>query len=291
MFLSIGLFFAKKTPKLVSTILTIINIIMIFLVMNGATHDSDAYASLYSVEYKFNETSDIASALSTQYSKQHSGNKLEDFVMRIGFLGVCINFGDGMQCGYTSDMEFTYKDEVPSFSVTGSGKNTTTSTSLELFDIAYAIQQKTVRHYIFIVEIIFLLALLVVQLYNMIGFLPFQKYASYLSMAVLGSFWVIMCISITWFLVVCQDLVSVGGVMTMDVLSFSRGKRSEAVLWAVFGLTVAQSAYYLWILVRNASTMQRLGKFNTKKNTDVEKDAGSASDSVLSSITTLRGTL
>ncbi|ODQ48575.1 hypothetical protein PICMEDRAFT_14123 [Pichia membranifaciens NRRL Y-2026] len=291
MIFSLGLFFVKKTPKFLCAVVTIINVVMIFFVINGATHDSDAYSNLYSVEFTFNQTSDISSALSTQYSKQHKGNSLQDFVVRVGYMGVCINFGDGMQCGYTSDMEYTYQDQVPSFSVTGGNKNSTSSTSLEVFDIAYAIQQKTARHQIFIVEIIFLLALLVVQLYNMIGFLPLQKYASYLSMLILGSFWIILCISITWTMVVCHDLVSVGGVMTMNILSFSKGKRSQGVLWAVFALTIVQTAYYMWTLIGGTGFMQGISRSGAKKNTDVEKDAGSVSDSVMSSITTLRGTL
>lgn len=306
MIFSIGLFFVKKTPKFVLFLLTIINIIMIFFVMNASTHDSDAYADLYLVELQFNETSGITNALSTQYNSKHDGNNIDDFIMRIGFMGVCVDFGNEMNCGYISNMDYTYQSEVPSFSVTTSNEssntNTTTSkttstSSLELFDIAYKIQQKTISYRIFIVEIIFLLILLITQFYNMIGFLPFQKYILYLAALVLSCFWIILTISITWVLVVCHDLISLGNVMTMNVLEFSKGKRVQGILWASFAITVVQLIYYTWLFIKDSNceliNICKFNKSNVSKNNnaDIEKEAGSVSDSVMSSITTLRGTL
>lgn len=288
---------------------------MIFFVMNASTHDSDAYADLYLVELQFNETSGITNALSTQYSSKHDGNHIEDFIMRIGFMGVCIDFGDEMNCGYISDMDYTYESEVPSFSVTTSSDSsntnnnnnssnnttnvkTTSTSSLELFDIAYKIQKKTISYHIFIVEIIFLLILLITQFYNMIEFLPFQKYIFYSAILILSSFWIILAISITWVLVVCHDLISLGNVMTMNVLEISKGKRVQGVLWASFAITIVQLMYYAWIFIKdnnidliNMCKFNKNGNSNDDKNIDVEKEAGSVSDSVMSSITTLRGTL
>ncbi|KAG0683592.1 hypothetical protein C6P42_000618 [Pichia californica] len=291
MIFSIGLFFVKKTPKFVTLLLTIINIIMIFFVMNGSTHDSDAYADIYLVEYQFNNTGGISSALSSQYSSAHDGNNIDEFIMRVGFMGVCINFGDGMECGYIGDMDYTYGNEVPSFSISSSNKNSTSTASLGLFDIAYKIQDKTFRYHIFIVEIIFLLVLFVVQFYNMIGFLPFQKYVTYIAIFVVSSFWIILTISITWIMVVAHDLVNIGSVMTMNILSFSSGKRAPGILWAAFSITIVQLLYYGWIVVKDEEIFQRIFNRSSNKKSDVEKDAGSMSDSVMSSITTLRGTL
>lgn len=297
MLFSIGLFFAKKTPKLLLAILTIVNIIMVFFVMNGSTHESNAYAELYLVEYRFNQSSDITSALSSQYSSKHDDNSIEDFIMRVGFMGVCIDFGDDdMKCGYTSDMDYTYDSDVPSFSVSSSSSsssNTTSAkTSLDLFDLAYDIQNKTVDYHIFIAELIILLGVLLVQLYNIIAFLPFQAYATIIAIFGLISFWIILCISISWILIVCDEMIGTGSAMTMNILEFSgKNNRTQGVLWAIFSLTIIQLCYYTWLLVKKDGVLQQLRNKKAAKGKDVEKDTGSMSDSVLSSMTTLRGTL
>lgn len=299
MLFSLGLFFAKKTPKLLCTIITIVNIVMIFFVVNGSTHDSDAYSNLYLVEYKFNTESAISPILSSQYSQQHKNSSLNNFSMKVGFMGVCVDFGNDLNCGYTSDMETAYENEVPSFSVVNneSENNTTitnstihtSSVSLELFEIAQKIQNKSIKYHIFIVEIVYLLFLLLIQTYSLIGFLPFQIYVSYFISFVLGSFMVILCISITWLMVSCHDLVSVGMVMTMNILSFTKGNKTQNILWAVFTLTFIQIFYYLWTFVKVNKLVTGLKSFKFEK--DIEKDAGSFSGSGISSITTLRETL
>lgn len=298
MVFSLGIYFVKKTPKLLCALITIVNIVMIFFVMNGATHDSDAYSNLYLIEYKFNQSSDISGLLSSQYSQQHDGNKLEDFVMKVGFMGVCVDFGGndttsgGLDCGYTSDMDEKYESQVPSFSVTSS-KNSTSSATLKLFDMAHTIQNKAIKYQIHIVEILFLLIILVAQVYNMIGCLPFQTYIQSFIILALGSFFIIDCISITWLLVTIQNLQNVGGVMTMNILSFTQGKRPQGILWAVFALSVIQLGFYIWKMIRNQVEAPTLTKNNSRnrKVNDLEKDLGSLNDSVMSSITTLRGTL
>lgn len=298
MIFSLGMFFVKKTPKLLCAIVTIINIVMIFFVMNGATHDSNAYSNLYLVEYRFNQSSDISGLLSSQYSQQHDGSKLEDFVMKVGFMGVCVDFGGndttsgGLDCGYTSDMDEKYQSQVPSFSVTSS-KNSTSSATLKLFDMAHTIQNKAIKYQIYIVELLCLLVLLVAQVYNMIGCLPFQFYIQCFMMLTLFASFTIICISITWFLVTIQNLQSIGGVMTMNILSFDQGKRPQGVLWAVFAFSVIQIGFYVWRILQNGvdSSTPKRSKPRSRKVTDLEKDVGSLNNSVMSSITTLRGTL
>jgi hypothetical protein len=296
MFISFGLFFAKKAPKFLCLLLTIINIVMIFFVMNGATHDSNAYSNLYLVEYKFNQTSDISGLLAEQYTHQHNGTKLNDFFMRVGFMGVCVNFGGnditdgGLDCGYTSDMNEKYDNEIPSFSVT-SGKNNTSNAALQLFDIAYTIQNKTIKYQIFIVEIIFLLVVLVAQLYNMIGILPFQIYMEYFIILTITSFFTIVCISITWLMVTQQNLQSIGNVMTMNILTFTQGNRPQGILWAVFALAIIQLGFYVWNILKKEAVLSNMNMKRSKGTNDIEKDIGSINNSVMSSITTLRGTL
>lgn len=279
----------KKTPKFVCLLLTIVNIVMIFFVINGATHDSAAYNSLYLYQYKFNNSSDISHLLASQYSTQHKGKNLEDFVMSVGFMGVCLEFGgdEDTLCGYTDDMQTQYEKQVPSFSVTNN-KNTTSGANLELFGVAKTFQH-TVKKHILIVELVALLLLLVTQLYNMIGFLPFQFYVQMFIFVVIACYSIIMLISISWVMITCQDLKTVGGPLTMNILSFSKGTKPVGILWAAFALAIVQVAFYVWICLSGEDFLQRFGCRG--RRTDAEKEAGSINNSVLSSITTLRGTL
>lgn len=291
MFLSLGLFVVRKTPKLFCLLLTIINIILIFFVINGATHDSDAYSNLQLVEYRFNSGSQISEILSSQYSSKHDGKNITEFSMKVGFLGTCLDFGGDkeMDCGYTSDMKSLYENDVPSFSVS-SGTNSTTGANLKLFDICEIIQKKTTKYQIFIVELIFLLVLLVSQLYNAIAFLPFQQYIYFFIVSIIGCFFTILCISITWLTVTIENIVNMGEVMTMDIIEFEKGQRVQNLVWAVFALTIVQSLYYFWDFVKERGLLSKSTK-QSKCKKDVEKDSGSLSDSVMSSISTLRDTL
>lgn len=294
MIFSCGVFLIKKTPNLICFLFTLINIIMLFFVINGATHNSNAYSSLYLIEYRFNQTSEISTLIASQYSSQNDGDKIQDFAMEVGFMGVCLNFGgnatdrDGLTCGYTSDMYSEYHSDVPSFLLTSSTNNSSTA-ALQLFDIASRFQNKATKYRIFIVEIVFLLVLLILQLYNSIGFLPFQIYVRYLIIMVIFSTFIIICISITWLLVTVQSLESVAGAMTMNILSFKPGKKAQTILWVVFALLVLQISFYIWQIIAVGNLASRLG--TSKDAPDVEKDAVSANNSVLSSIITLRETL
>lgn len=289
MIFSFGLFFVKKAPKLICTLLTIINIVMIFFVMNGATHDSSGYSSLYLYEYQFNNGSDIAGLLATQYSQQHDGKSLSDFSMKVGFMGVCVDFGKESDCGYTNDMKTDYDDKVPSFSVTNN-KNSSSSATLELFTLAETLQNKATKYQIFIGEIIVLLALLITQVYNMISFLPFQMYIEWLILSILGSFFTILCISITWLMVSCANVMNIGSTMTMNILSFSQGVKPQRILWAAFALCILQITFYSWNLVSGELSGINFNR-KRKSGKDVEKDMHSIDNSILSSISTLRGTL
>lgn len=243
-----GLTLVKQFPKLLALILTIVNIALIFFVLNGATHDSSAYNSLALIEYKFNSSSDIYSLLSLQYSKNHSHEKLDEFVIKVGYRGVCISFTDGkdnLNCGYTSDMDAAYSSKVPSFSVTDNN-NSTGRASLEMFDIAYSIQEKSYKSNIYIAELICLLAALICQVYTILGFLPFQNYVLLLILGVLTSFFIINCIAITWLMVVLGNLVGVGGVLTMNILSFTVVSKPVGILWATLAITIVQGSLYLW---------------------------------------------
>lgn len=279
----------KRTPKLLCTLLTIVNIIMIFFVMNGATHDSSGYSSLYLYEYQFNNQSDISNLLATQYSQQHDGKKLSDFSMKVGFMGICVDFGDDLDCGYTSDMKTDYDDKVPSFSVTNN-KNTTSSATLELFTLAETLQNKATKYQIFIVEIITLLVLLVAQLYNMISFLPFQIYIQWFILFVLTVFFTIICISISWVMISCANVMNLGFVMTMNILSFAQGKKPQSVLWAAFALCIFQVIFYIWTIINGDFSGFNFNR-TKKPSKDMEKDISSIDHSILSSISTLRGTL
>ncbi|GMM44702.1 Fig1 protein [Pichia kluyveri] len=262
---------------------------MIFFVMNGATHDSSGYSSLYLYEYQFNNQSDISNLLATQYSQQHDGKKLSDFSMKVGFMGICVDFGDDLDCGYTSDMKTDYDDKVPSFSVTNN-KNTTSSATLELFTLAETLQNKATKYQIFIVEIITLLVLLVAQLYNMISFLPFQIYIQWFILFVLTVFFTIICISISWVMISCANVMNLGSVMTMNILSFAQGKKPQNVLWAAFALCILQVIFYIWTIINGDFSGFNFNR-TKKPSKDMEKDISSIDHSILSSISTLRGTL
>ncbi|TID15444.1 hypothetical protein CANINC_004410 [Pichia inconspicua] len=272
------------------------NIVMVFFIMSCTTHNSDGYAKLYIAEIKFNSTNEISTMLNSQYMQQHDSNRLLDFSMRIGFQGVCLNFGGekdsiyGSNCGYTSDMNDLYGSKVPSFSVT-SNQNSTSGAELDMFDITHKIQGKATKYRIYIVEIVVLLVLLLFQVYNILGFLPGQEYALLAIIALILIFFTIHCISITWLLVTMQNLQTLGSVMTMNILAFFQGKRIQGVIWSVFGLILLQMGFYAWLLITGAVA----GGANTinapTRRKDVEKDYRGYNHSVMSSISTLRDTL
>lgn len=296
MLLSCGLLTIQKAPRLICAIITIVNIIMIFFVMSCTTHDSDAYSKLYIAEVKYNSTNEISSMLDSQYMQQHDGNKLLDFSMKIGFQGVCLDFGGksdsiyGANCGYTADMNDAYGLKVPSFSVT-SNQNSTSGAELDMFDITHHIQDKATKYRIYIVEMIVLLLLLLFQVYNFIGFLPGQEYALLAIIAFIFIFFTIHCISITWLMVTMQNLQTLGSVMTMNILTFTQGKRIQGIIWSVFGLVILQIGFYAWLVVGGATGRAAVTMAAPARRKDIEKDYRGYNHSVLSSISTLRDTL
>lgn len=293
---------------------------MVFFLYNGATHNSDAYSSLFLVEYQFENKSDIYSMIDGQYSAQHDGASLSDFSLKVGYMGLCLKFGDSTLnsagkndniCGYTSDIIDTYNTKVPSFSLTSS--NSTNAAGLELFDLAKTFQDNVMKKVIFIVLLIFLLALLVLQIYSILGFLPFQLYASILIFIVLFSSFIILNIILIWLLVADSTMTNIGYETSLKIITVSSSNKPQSILWAVFGLQIVQSIFYIWDFFKPGNP-----KTNSKVNGsggDIEKDAGvgysygyhpqaytynnninkynthGANGSVMSSISTLRGVL
>lgn len=264
--------------------------------MNCATHNSNGYSDLYIVNVKYNATNEISSLLNSQYMQQHDNNEIIDFSLKIGFMGVCLDFGGekdsvyGPNCGYTGDMNNSYESKVPSFSVT-SNQNSTSGAELELFEVTHRIQEKATKYRIYIVELVALLILLLVQLYNLIGFLPGQTYVLLAIIAILMGFFIIHCISITWLMVTMQNLQMIGGVMTMNILTFTQGKRIQGVIWVILGLSIIQMGFYSWLIFRGGAGKEPATGLKAIKHKGVERDYGGYNYSVMSSISTLRDTL
>lgn len=306
------LFVTKRFPHIICVVLTLINVAVVFFLYNGATHNSNAYASLYLVEYRFENKSDIFAMIESQYAAQHDGAALQDFSLKVGYMGLCLTFGDasldsqgqdGHVCGYTSDIVSAYSTDVPSFSLTNS--NSTNAAGLELFDLAQNFQSKVMHKVVFVVLLIFLLALLVLQIYSLLAFLPLQLYVSLLIISTIFSCFVILCIVITWLLVADSTLVNTGYETSLKILLVSSNKKPQSLLWALFALLIVEAAFHIWKLLGTKSP--------SNPNSDFEKDPPLAysygyhpqayvhnptkhythapSGSVMSSISTLRGVL
>lgn len=314
------MFLTRKSPKLLCIIISLINIVMVFFVYNGATHNSSAYSSLYLVEYQFENKSDIYSMIDRQYSAQHDSASLSDFSLQVGYIGLCLKFMDetldkegdnGLICGYTSDIIDKYNDQVPSFSLTSS--NSTNAAGLELFDLVKTFQENVMKKVIFIVLLIFLVALIVLQVYSLLGFLPFQKYVLILISITLFSSFIILNIILIWLLVADSTMTNTGYETSLKILTVSSSNKPQSILWAVFALLIVESIFY-------AYEFGRLGKKKGESKVnggDAEQNAGGdysygyhpqvysynknnnnhkynthrPNGSVMSSISTLRGVL
>ncbi|GMM28814.1 hypothetical protein DAMA08_015300 [Martiniozyma asiatica (nom. inval.)] len=272
---------------------------MVFFLLNGATHNSSGYSSLWLVDYKFNNESSIYSMVASQYAKINDGAQLSDFSLKVGYLGMCVNFGSSSDeendCGYTNDISNLYSTEMPDFTLTSSSSNSTTKAELQLLDLAKDFQKKVMKREIYSVQLIFLLALLVVQTYYCIGPLPFQNYALLLAIFMLCASFVILSIITVWVVVADYTVSVLGEVTSLNILQVLQNGKVTNILWAAFSLHVLEMALYAWIIyqlktLEANNSKEDLEKANNGYGYDY-KYTYSGSDGVMSSISMLKKTL
>lgn len=269
-------YLTKKLPKLLTIVITLISIVMVFFVYNGATHNSNSFSSLYLIEYQFQNRSDIYTLLDGQYSAQHGGAALSDFSLKVGYNGLCIKFADesqddhgqsGNTCGYTEDIISTYQSKVPLFTLTGS--NSTSAAGLELFELAKTFQQSVMKKAILIVLLITLLALILEQIYSLVSFLPLQLYVSLLILFTISCALIIQTISLIWLLVADTALTRTGYRTSLKILSVQSSFKPQSLMWTVFAFLIILLAFYTWDLFANVLTVNRNKKSN-KSGHDLE---------------------
>ncbi|OUM52339.1 hypothetical protein BVG19_g1520 [[Candida] boidinii] len=228
---SINIHLMKKWDKVLTITLSFVTLVIFSFLLVGCTKDTSSYSEVYLVEIGFNEQSVMYDSISTAYDLNNSTEDLSSMKVRVGYLGLCVEFNDDLICDYSKNTE-TF-DNYPSISLYDSSSNKTTA-SLDLIKLSKELNQKIASPDILIIALSLNLLIFLNQFYLVIPFMPYKYYSIIFGISACTANVIIWgCGAISGH-VISDSVSKLISISSLYILDGSVGKRFKIMSWFCF---------------------------------------------------------
>lgn len=163
-----------------------------------------------------------------------SATKVGDMVIKVGYMGVCVDFSDSLNC--SSDLgDFKGISGVVLYD---SNSNSTAAT-LNLIEIAHTISNKAIQPYVLMATLVLVLCWFLIILYTSLKFLPGQHIAQKLSIILAPATCTLWAFGSMWAEVASRASVDIIEPSSMNIVTGSVGMRAKAMTWTSFSFIMA----------------------------------------------------
>lgn len=240
-------FLIKKLTRFFLLILLIITVFLLTFLLLGCTDTVSTYSKVYLTKLKFNQTSDVYSNIEAAYKGSNISTKLAEMSLSVGYLGVCVDIDDSLQCTSYKDLDsisnYTGISIIPT---TKKG----TGNQLNLVTLAKSFRNVCYAN-VLLATIALTLLLLLVMFWNVIPLIPgkplAKKVACVLS-AVTVLVWGLGSMLQHEATKAAHHIINPA---SMNTLSSSIGKRAEAMTWTAFSFLIIVCIGSVFIYIRD----------------------------------------
>lgn len=247
MILTAALFTLKRMPRVMMLLLLFISIFILSFLLLGCNSSSATYYSTYLIRYSFNHESTIYPLIKTSF-KGRNLTGYEEMQVRAGYMSVCVELGDDINCVSRSSMDsFANLTNVDIYT---SNSNSTTTT-LDLVNLASEFSNDIVHPYILIATIILSIILLLSLFYIVIPGLPYKHLVNKFNLVLapvlallwgLGSIWAHVATDAG------QKLVSNA---SMGIINAHVGRKASSMTWVPFAFLIIDAIGVIGLHLRD----------------------------------------
>ena len=237
-------FLLKKLSKFFLLVLLFITVFLLSFLLIGSTDTSSTYSSVYLTKFEFNKSSDLYSNIQAAYKGSNISTKLAELTLSVGYLGVCIDIDNSLQCTSYNDLDSI--SNYTGISIIPTTKNG--ADQLNLVDLAQTFRKVCYANVLLAAIVLTLLSLAVV-FWNVIPLVPGKSMAKKIACVISAANVLVWGLGSMLQHEATKAARHIVGPASMNTVSATIGQRAEAMTWTAFSflLIVCMGSVFVYI--------------------------------------------
>ena len=237
-------FLIKKLMKFVLLVLLFITVFLLSFLLIGSTDTAGTYSSVYLTKLEFNQSSELYSNVQAAYKGSNISTKLAEMTLSVGYLGVCVDIDNSLQCTSYNDLDSI--SDYTGISIIPTTKNGTDQ--LNLVTLAKTFRKVCYSNVLLAAIVLSLLSLLV-MFWNVIPLVPGKAMAKKIACVVSAANVLVWGLGSMLQHEATKAARHIIGPASMNTVSATIGQRAEAMTWTAFSflLIVCMGSVFVYI--------------------------------------------